>query len=228
MDFARCYPPRNKITRTDFSFRYPFTVVANVVVIFVRKKLFKSDLKNFRFEEREKSFRNGSSIILLFTRSRETFSSFRNSCHVFAIFFYFFFTRGSLKILSRPRVKAVNFSRIVIPTTRVSVLLHNAATVRTRKSRWYEHRNARERFDASKYRPYYFESKRSSKKKKKENRIPLAVCVSLKFDRCPARNQSPREISKRGPRACICMSKGRKSPPPSSRRVRKSLLTVRA
>lgn len=66
------------------------------------------------------------------------------------------------------------------------------------------------------------------KKKKKENRIPLAVCVSLKFDRCPARNQSPREISKRGPRACICMSKGRKSLPPSSRRVRKSLLTVRA
>ena len=48
MDFARYYPPRNKITRTlHFSFRYPFTVVANVVVIFVRKKLFRSDLKIF-------------------------------------------------------------------------------------------------------------------------------------------------------------------------------------
>lgn len=164
MDFARCYPPRNKITRTDFSFRYPFTVVANVVVIFVRKKLFKSDLKNFRFEEREKSFRNGSSIILLFTRSRETFSSFRNSCHVFAIFFYFFFTRGSLKILSRPRVKAVNFSRIVIPTTRVSVLLHNAATVRTRKSRWYENVSMRRNIA-------HITSNRNDLQKKKKKKI---------------------------------------------------------
>lgn len=52
------------------------------------------------------------------------------------------------------------------------------------------------------------------KKKKKENRIPLAVCVSLKFDRCPARNQSPREISKRGPACLYLHVKGSQEPSP--------------
>ena len=46
------------------------------------------------------------------------------------------------------------------------------------------------------------------------NRIPLAVCVSLKFDRCPARNQSPREISKRGPACLYLHVKGSQEPSP--------------
>ena len=101
------------------------TIVANVV-IFVSK----------REREREKSFRNEYNFII-YKVARNIFivSKFPSRFYHFFSPFFTLHTRGSLKILSRPRVKAVNFSRIVIPTTRVSVLLHNAATVRTRKSR---------------------------------------------------------------------------------------------
>ena len=49
---------------------------------------------------------------------------------------------ASHKILSIEQER--NFSRIVIPTTRVSTLLHNAVTVRTRKSRAHKFLRTRE------------------------------------------------------------------------------------
>lgn len=103
MDFARCYPPRNKITRTlHFSFRYPFTVVANVVVIFVRKKLFKSDLKNFRFEERERE--------ILSKRIQYNFIIYKVAGNIFIVskllsrfrnfFLFFFYARISQNFIA--------------------------------------------------------------------------------------------------------------------------------
>lgn len=122
MGFSRCCPLGSKIT-----------------------PIFPSDIAydccercNLCFEEREreKSFRNEYNFII-YKVARNIFivSKFPSRFYHFFSPFFTLHTRGSLKILSRPRVKAVNFSRIVIPTTRVSVLLHNAATVRTRKSR---------------------------------------------------------------------------------------------
>lgn len=148
------------------------TIVANVV-IFVSK----------REREREKSFRNEYNFII-YKVARNIFivSKFPSRFYHFFSPFFTLHTRGSLKILSRPRVKAVNFSRIVIPTTRVSVLLHNAATVRTRKSRECFVPRCVEilpiLFPIERIKRFVRTFTRSSKKKKKELDRSLAKSIA--------------------------------------------------
>lgn len=123
---------------------FPSDIAANVVVnivIFVSETF--SNLKIFfsKREGGEKSFRNGiqcNFIIYKVARNIFIVSKFLSRFYNFFFFFYALYAYLRVDLSKFYRVKAVNFSRIVIPTTRVSVLLHNAVTVRTRKSHGYE------------------------------------------------------------------------------------------